>query len=62
MTEKDALTVLLEDLGAYVCNPDEDAFIAKETVLQAITAIQCMSAELATLKNLLRDGMIIGRK
>ena len=62
MTEKDVLTDLLEDLGSYVCNPDENAFITKETVLQAITAIQCMSTELATLKNLLRDGMIIGRK
>lgn len=62
MTEKDALTQLMDDLGDYVCNPDEDAYITRETVLQAMMAIQAMSIEIQTTKDLLRDVLMIGRK
>lgn len=53
MIEKDALTVLMNDLGDYICNPDENAFLTKETALQAMLAIQAMDAELRTIKGVL---------
>jgi len=53
MIEKDELTQVLDDLGDYVCNPDENAFLTKETVLQAMMLIQAMSAELTTIKGVL---------
>ena len=53
MIEKDALTVLMNDLGDYICNPDENAFLTKETALQAMMAIQAMDAELRIIKDLL---------
>ena len=53
MIEQDALTVLLNDLGDYICNPDENAFLTKETVLQAMMAIQAMDAELRTINGVL---------
>ena len=62
MTEKDALIQLMDDLGDYVCNPDEDAYITRETVLRALMVIQAMSIEIETIKNLLRDVLMIGRK
>lgn len=62
MTEKDALIQLMDDLGDYVCNPDENAYITRETVLQAMMAIQAMSIEIQTTKDLLRDVLMIGRK
>ena len=62
MTEKDALIQLMDALGDYVCNPDEDAYITRETVLQAMMAIQAMSIEIQTTKDLLRDVLMLGRK
>ena len=60
--EKDALIQLMADLGDYICNPDEDAYITRETVLQAMMAIQAMSIEIQTTKDLLRDVLMLGRK
>jgi len=59
---EDALTQLMDDLGDYVCNPDENAYITRETVLQAMMAIQAMSIEIQTTKDLLRDVPMLGRK
>lgn len=53
MIEKDALTELMNDLGDYICNPDENAFLTKVTALQAMMAIQAMDAELRIIKDLL---------
>ena len=60
--EKDALTQLMDDLGDYVCIQDEDAYITRETVLQAMMAIQAMSIKIQTTMDLLRDVLMIGRK
>ena len=59
---EDALTQLMDDLGDYVCNPDENAYITRETVLRALMAIQAMSIEIQTTKDLLRDVPMLGRK
>ena len=60
--EKDALTQLTNDLGDYVCNQDDNAYITRETVLRALMVIQAMSIEIQTTNDLLRDVLMIGRK
>ena len=60
--ERDALTQLMNDLGDYVCNQDDNAYITRETVLRALMVIQAMSIEIQTTNDLLRDVLMIGRK
>lgn len=62
MTEIDAIAQLLDTLGDYVCNQDENAYITRETVLQAMMVIQAMSIKIQTTMDLLRDVMMLGRK